>query len=274
MDEFTEGAIEHDRNKSSFRNFKTRYESADVLLIDDVQFFQGKKQTLDMVFQIFNKLKDEGKQIVLAADRAPKNIDVDERYQSRFSSGGICDIQPPDIETKLGIIRSFANECKRVSGRTDLVIPREVEAYIAEISSSNVRELKSAVTKVVTHMTYSGTTEITKEQVGRLLENHFSSRSAVQLTVENIQRQVEDFYQISHADLVGKNRQRHIAHARHVAIYLSRQLIDVPFADIGKRFNRDHSTVMNSYRVIEGKLGENHDLNEELETLRKLILEL
>ena len=123
-------------------------------------------------------------------------------------------------------------------------------------------------------MTYSGTTEITKEQVGRLLENHFSSRSAVQLTVENIQRQVEDFYQISHADLVGKNRQRHIAHARHVAIYLSRQLIDVPFADIGKRFNRDHSTVMNSYRVIEGKLGENHDLNEELETLRKLILEL
>ena len=274
VDEITEGAIEHDRNKSSFRNFKTRYESADVLLIDDVQFFQGKKQTLDMVFQIFNKLKDEGKQIVLAADRAPKNIDVDERYQSRFSSGGICDIQPPDIETKLGIIRSFANECKRVSGRTDLVIPREVEAYIAEISSSNVRELKSAVTKVVTHMTYSGTTEITKEQVGRLLENHFSSRSAVQLTVENIQRQVEDLYQIRHADLVGKNRQRHIAHARHVAIYLSRQLIDVPFADIGKRFNRDHSTVMNSYRVIEGKLGENHDLNEELETLRKLILEL
>lgn len=274
VDEFTEKAIEHDRDKRSFRNFKTRYENADVLLIDDVQFFQGKKQTLDMVFQIFNKLKDEGKQIVLAADRAPKNIDVDERYQSRFSSGGICDIQPPDVETKLGIIRSFINEYKRVSGRPELTFPRDVELHIAEISSSNVRELKSAVTKVVTHMTYANDGQITLADVRGLLESHFSSRSAVQLTVESVQQAVEDFYKVSHADLIGKKRQRNITHARQVAIYLSRQLIDVPFADIGKKFNRDHSTVMYSYRCIEEKLDGNRDLTEEMETLRKEILDL
>ncbi|MDO4503166.1 MAG: chromosomal replication initiator protein DnaA [Coriobacteriia bacterium] len=274
VDEFTEGAIAHDRDKRSFRNFKTRYESADVLLIDDVQFFQGKKSTLDMVFQIFNKLKDEGKQIVLAADRAPKNIDVDERYQSRFSSGGICDIQPPDVETKLGIIRSFTNEYKRVSGRPDLVIPRDVELYIAEVSSSNVRELKSAVTKVVTHMLYATEGEITVADVRGLLESHFSSRSAVQVTVESVQQAVENFYRVSHADLVGKKRQRNITHARQVAIYLSRQLIDVPFADIGKKFNRDHSTIMYSYKCIEEKLDGNRDLNEEMEALRKEIMDL
>ena len=104
--DYMEASAAHDKEKSSYKNFKTRYEEADVLLIDDVQYLQGKKQTLDIVFQIFNKLTTQGRQVVLSADRAPKNIDIDERYKSRFNSGGTFDIQTPEIETKLGIVRA------------------------------------------------------------------------------------------------------------------------------------------------------------------------
>ena len=123
LSDYMEASAAHDKEKSSYKNFKTRYEEADVLLIDDVQYLQGKKQTLDIVFQIFNKLTTQGRQVVLSADRAPKNIDIDERYKSRFNSGGTFDIQPPEIETKLGIVKSFVEEYKENEGKADFSIP-------------------------------------------------------------------------------------------------------------------------------------------------------
>jgi len=273
INEYTEASMAHDKEKSSFKNFKTRYEEADVLLIDDVQSLQGKKQTLDIVFQIFNTLVNQGKQVVLSADRAPKNIDIDERYQSRFNSGGTFDIQPPEIETKLGIVRKFIEEYKINENQSNFNIPNEIQVFIAESSGSNIRELKSAVTTVIYQMTFFNKPNIELFEVQKILENHFSGGSSKRLTVADIQKEVEGFYKISHSDLIGKKRTRNIIYARQIGIYLCREMLDLPYADIGKNFNRDHSTVMYSYDNVSTKMKENRELREELETLRQLIKE-
>ena len=274
LSDYMEASAAHDKEKSSYKNFKTRYEEADVLLIDDVQYLQGKKQTLDIVFQRFNKLTGQGRQVVLSADRAPKNIDIDERYKSRFNSGGTFDIQPPEIETKLGIVKSFADEYRATEGKASFSIPDDIQMYIAESSSSNIRELKSAVTKVIYQMTFFNQPDLSLDDVRSLLENHFSGGPSKRLTIADIQKEVETFYKVSHADLVGKKRTRNIIYARQIAIYLSRQMLDLPFNDIGKKFNRDHSTVMYSVTNVEEKMKESRELREELETLKQLIREI
>lgn len=274
LSDYMDASAAHDKEKSSYKNFKTRYEEADVLLIDDVQYLQGKKQTLDIVFQIFNKLVDQGRQVVLSADRAPKNIDIDERYKSRFNQGGTFDIQPPEIETKLGIVKSFVDEYREAEGSHGFSIPDDIQMYIAESSSSNIRELKSAVTKVIYQMTFFNRPDLNLEDVRALLENHFSGGPSKRLSIADIQKEVETFYKVSHADLVGKKRSRNIIYARQIAIYLCRQMLDLPFNDIGKKFNRDHSTVMYSVTNVEEKMKENRELREELETLRQIIHEM
>ena len=274
LSDYMEASAAHDKEKSSYKNFKTRYEDADVLLIDDVQYLQGKKQTLDIVFQIFNKLTSQGRQVVLSADRAPKNIDIDERYKSRFNSGGTFDIQPPEIETKLGIVKSFVEEYRSSEGSQDFTIPEDIQMYIAESSSSNIRELKSAITKVIYQITFFNQPNLSLDEVRTLLENHFSGGPSKRLTIADIQKEIEAFYKISHADLIGKKRNRNITYARQIAIYLCRQMLDLPFNDIGKKFNRDHSTVMYAVTNVEEKMKENRELREELETLRQLIREI
>ncbi len=273
LSDYMEASAAHDREKSSFKNFKTRYEDVDVLLIDDVQFLQGKKQTLDIVFQIFNKLTSMGKQVVLAADRAPKNIDIDDRYSSRFNSGGTFDIQAPEVETKLGVIKTFVEEYRRAEHRESFSISNEIQLYIAENSNSNLRELKSAVTKVINQMELFKM-DMTVDDVRRLLESHFSGGSFKRLTVADIQKEVEQFYHISHADLVGKKRNRNIMYARQVGIYLSRTLLDLPYNDIGKQFNRDHSTVMYSINCVEDRMKENREYEEEVNTIRQIVQDL
>lgn len=271
---YTDAAAESDREKLSYKNFKTYYENADVLLIDDIQFLQGKPGTLDIVFQIFNKLINQGKQIVLSADRAPKNIDIDERYSSRFVQGGTIDIQPPEVETKLAIVKSFINEYRQTEGNYDLSIPENIQMYIAENSGSNIRELKGAVTILVYHMTFSGQGEITQSEVEQLLENHFSKGMSRNITIDDIQKEVEQFYNIKHADMVGRSRAREVLFPRQVAMYLCRQLLDQPFNDIGKKFARDHTTAMHSVAKVEKMLLTNRDVQEEIETLKKIINEL
>ena len=272
---YVEATVAHEREKSSFRNFKNKYQEADVLLIDDIQFLQGKEQTLDIVFQIFNNLVAEGHQVVLSADRAPKNITMDERYQSRFNSGGTFDIQPPEIETKLGIIKSFVAEYREMSGMRDFELSDEIERYIAENSSSNIRELKSAVTKVIYAMNAFGKKEITNEEVSRLLENHFSNGTMKKLTIADIQKEVERYYDVSHADLIGQKRSRKIVYARQIAIYLSRNLLDLPYNYIAKNFGgRDHTTIMYSVTNVDEKLKENREMREEIDNIKHRIKEM
>ncbi len=270
LDDYTQATIVHD-----YRSFKDHYEGADVLLIDDVQYLQGKKQTLEIVFQIFNNLTSQGKQVVLSADRAPKNIDIDERYSSRFNSGGTVDIQPPEFEVKLGIVKNFIDEYRNAGGITNLNISDEVMQYIAENSSSNIRELKSAVTKVIFHMNAFEASTISLEEVKDLLENHFSGGSMKKLTVADIQKQVESYYRVSHADLIGKKRSRNIVYARQIAIYLARHMLDLPYSSIGKSFGgKDHTTIMYSVTNIEEKMKENLEIREELESIRQMIREM
>ena len=272
---YVEATVAHDTQKSSFRNFKNKYQDADILLIDDIQYLQGKEQTLDIIFQIFNRMVAEGKQVVLSADRAPKNIVMDERYQSRFNSGGTFDIQPPEVETKLGIIKSFVEEYKATSNLSNFYLPEEIERYIAENSSSNIRELKSAVTKVIYYMSSSDDGEITIAQVSQLLENHFSGGAMKKLTVSDIQKQVESYYGVQHMDLVGQKRARKIVYARQIAIYLSRQMLDLPYNTIAKSFGgRDHTTIMYSVTNVEEKMKENRELREEIENIKKRIREM
>ncbi len=274
LSDYMDAGAAHDKDKASYKNFKTHYEEADVLLIDDIQYLQGKKQTLDIVFQIFNKLTNQGRQIVFSADRAPKNIDIDERYHSRFNRGGTIDIQPPEIETKLGIVKSFINEYKRNEGLESFSIPEDIQMYIAENSSSNIRELKSAITKVIYQIKFFNQHDLTVDDVRVLLKDHFSGGSSKNLTVEDIMREVENFYKIKHADLVGRSRARNIVYPRHIAIYLCRQLLDLPFNNIAKKFNRDHTTAMHSVTAVEEMIRNNREVQEEVEVLKQIIREL
>ena len=272
---YVEAAIGHDKQKTSFKTFKNRYQEADILLIDDIQYLQGKEQTLDIVFQIFNTMVDQGKQVVLSADRAPKNITMDERYQSRFNSGGTFDIQPPETETKLGIIMSFVEEYRLTSSQGDFQFPNEIARYIAENSSSNIRELKSAVTKVIYAMNAFGADDITIDRVSQLLENHFSGGAMKKLVIADIQKQVEQYYGISHPDLVGQKRDRRIAYSRKIAIYLSREMLDLPYNNIGKSFGgRDHTTIMYSVRDVEKQMKQSREIREEIENIKKRIKEM
>lgn len=274
LNDYTSAVSSHDKDKKSLQAFQEKYWNADVLIIDDVQFFQGKAATIDMVFQLLNKLIDKGKQVVLSADRAPKAIDVDERMQSRFNQGGTFDIQPPEIETKLGIIKSFIEEYQGIEGGIDLGISEDVRLYIAEISGSNVRELKSAVTKILYQVRYRNKTNIDVEEVKDLLVDHFSSGSMKQIDISVIQKAIEQYYKVSHSELVGVKRTQNIAHARHIAIYLCRNMLDMPFGSIGKKFGqRDHSTIMHSVKTVEDKMRKNKEVRDEVEIITKMIKE-
>lgn len=270
VNDYTDAAIRG--GGKEYSSFKQRYMDVDIILIDDVQGLQGKDETLNIVFQIFNHLTDRGKQVVLSADRAPKHIDIEERYRSRFSKGGLCDIQPPETETKLGIIKNFSETTKQ-KGNFNFELSSEVQEYVAQISSSNIRELKGAITTLFLHGQAFGEESLTINNVSEILKNNFSGGSMKLLTVSDIQGAVEKYFNISHADLVGSKRSANIAHARQVAIYLCRSMIDISYEAIGKEFNRDHTTIMYGFTQIEGKRRESRELNEELEIIQQMIKE-
>ena len=274
VSKYSEAGAIKDQEKVSFRNFRAYYEQADILLLDDVQHLQGKKESMNMLFQLFNTLTSQGKQVVLSADRAPKTIQFDARLKSRVYSGGTIDIQPPEVETKLGIVKSFTDEFSRSEGLGNFTLSDDIQMYIAENSGSNIRELKGAVNTVIYRMIYCDRSDISIDEVRELLANHFTGGMSRSLTVEDIQREVENFFKVSHSDMVGPKRSQSIVRPRQIAIYLCRQLLDLPYGDIGKKFNRDHSTAIHSATSIEERLKTDRDTQEEIEVLQKIICEL
>lgn len=270
VSKYTEASMTNEIDKSSYNNFKALYEVADVLLIDDIQFLQGKTGTLNIVFQILNKLMNQGKQIVLSADRAPKNIDIEERYNSRFMQGGTIDIQPPEIETKLAIVKSFINEYKLSQGDMGFSLPEDVQMYVAENSGSNIRELKGAINRLIFSRN-ADDHEITVPEAAAMLENHFSHGMSRNVTIEDVQKEVESYYKVKHSEMVGPSRAREIMFPRQVAMYLCRVLLDRPYEEVGKKFDRDHTTVMHSVKKIEKLLLNDRNVQEEIEILRKAI---
>lgn len=268
VNRYSDAAREKSVDKSSFKNFETFFKEADVLLIDDIQSLQGKSGTLDTLFRIFNANISQGKQFVFSADRAPKNIDLEERYTSRFNSGATIDIQPPDDETKRSIIKNFIQQYQQDED-FNFDLSDDILDYIVEHSGSNIRELKSAITNVIFAIKMNKDNSLTTQDVKDMLANHFINESGTRFTIETIQAAVEDFYHVSHSDLVSKNRSRSIAHPRQVAIYLARELVNTTYKDIGKAFNRDHSTIMHSFDLIEKGLKEDRNLREEIEAIRE-----
>lgn len=272
VNDYTRAAQEHEREKNSFYNFREKYETADVLLIDDVQFLQGKKQTLDNVFQILNHLIAQGKQIVLSADRSPSVIDFDERYTSRFLQGGLCDIQPPEFETKVAIIKNLIAEYNSQSSENEIFIPESIIDYTAENSGSNIRELKGAVSMILYTYRFSADS-LDEEEIKQSLLKHFTSIKN-NLTIEDIQKVVEDYYKVSHDDIISTKRSKNIAYARQMALYLCRTILDIPYMELGDHFNRDHTTVLYAVQKIEQELLKNRKVQEEMEILRKVIKDL
>lgn len=270
VNKYSDAAIEKSVDKQSFKNFENFFQQADVLLIDDIQGLQGKPGTLNALFRIFNSFIPKGKQFVFSADRAPKNIDLDERYVSRFNSGATIDIQPPDDETKRNIIKSFISQYKNEEGLT-FTISDNILNYIIENSSSNIRELKSAITNVIFALKMDKSHDLSEQRMKELLGNHFIGGGKKRITIEIIQSAVEDFYGVSHKDLVGKKKERRIVHPRQVAIYLCRELSESTLKNIGNAFNRDHTTVMHSCDLINNQMQEDRNLREELEAIREKI---
>lgn len=270
VNRYSDAAIEKSVDKQSFKNFEGFFQQADVLLIDDIQGLQSKPGTLNALFRIFNSMIPKGKQFVFSADRAPKNIDLDERYVSRFNSGATIDIQPPDDETKRNIIKSLIRHYQSREN-TPFNFTDGVLDYIVDNSSSNIRELKSAITNVIFAMKMNEDHTLSESQVKELLGNHFIGGGKKRITIEMIQAAVEDFYGITHQDIIGKGRARRIVRPRQVAIYLCRDLSETTLSNIGKAFNRDHTTVLHSCELISNQLQEDRNLREELEAVREKI---
>ena len=229
VNDYTNAATDNSRNKDSFKHFTQQYVTSDVLLIDDIQVFQGKGETINMVFQIFNQFITSGKQVVLSADRSPSSIDLDERYTSRFNSGASVNITAPSIETKLGIIKNTIKDYNK-NENAHFTLDDEISSYIAEISGSNVRDLISSVYKIIYFSTYSKLQYISIDSVKELLKNHFSSGITKKIEIRDIQKTVAHYYKVSALELQSSKRSHNIAWARHVAIYLCREKLDLPYA--------------------------------------------
>jgi len=234
--------------------FKARYRNADVLLIDDIQFLAGKERTQEEFFHTFNALYDANKQIVITSDVMPREIPtLEERLRSRFEWGLIADIQPPDLETKIAILR------KKASG-DGCDVPDDVGLFIASHCGSNIRELEGALTKVVAYSSMSGrelSVELAREQL-----RDFLPAESPTTTVESIQKLVANYFDLRVSSLKLKNNSRQIALPRQIAMYLCKQMTNCSLPDIGRRFGgKHHTTVIYAIQKIQKKRVEERDFD-------------
>jgi chromosomal replication initiator protein len=250
-EKFTNQLISAIQNRTTLK-FREMYRNVDLLLIDDIHFIAGKESTQEEFFHTFNTLHDAHKQIVVSSDRSPKDIPaLEERLVSRFEWGLVADIQPPDIETRIAILRKKAE-------RETITIPDDVTYFIAEAIRSNIRELEGALIRVVAYAKLVGK-DIDLELVKDVLKDVLIEQNK-KITIESIQQKVAQYFDIRVADMRSKKRNKMIAYPRQIAMYLSRDLTDFSLPEIGEQFGgRDHSTVLHAcekvYRDMETKNG-------------------
>jgi chromosomal replication initiator protein len=225
--------------------FKTRYRTYDVLLIDDVQFFEHKERIQEEFFHTFNSLYEAGRQIVMSSDRPPREIStLEERLRSRFEWGLITDIQPPDLETRIAILR------KKVKNDQIEIRDPELLTFIASRVSTNIRELEGALTRVVAFSSLTGR-PLTADLAQDVLKDVFPQGEGTQISFERIQVLVCDRFGVTMAELTGDRRSQNIVYPRQVAMYLARELTDSSLPKIGKEFGgRDHTTVIHATSKI------------------------
>ena len=237
----------------TIEGFKRRYRNNDVLLIDDIQFLERKEQTQEEFFHTFNALYEAGKQIVLTCDRHPKSLQtLEDRLVSRFEWGLITDIQPPDLETRIAILR------KRVQHEQLTIRGDDVLTLIAARVPNNIRELEGCLTRVAAFASFTG--QPIDVDLAREVLKDIPETAATKVTVSQIISVVSSAMGISTAEIVGDRRARAIVHARHVAMYLARELTDVSLPQIGEHFGgRDHTTVLHAVEKVRKLLHEDRD---------------
>ena len=243
--------------------FRHKYRTVDVLLIDDVQFLAGKDRTKEEFFHTFNALHEINKQIVISSDRPPKEIPtLEDRLRSRFEWGLIADIQPPDFETRLAILHSKL-------GDNGSLIPEEVLNFIAHKVQRNIRELEGALTRVQAFAAVHQR-QVDEEEAARLLSDIIPAGTRKPINVERIQALVADYYNVTLDDMKGKRRDKHIVFPRQVAMYLVREETPSSLPAIGKAFGgRDHTTALHSIEKIANELKEDERLRYEVQAIRE-----
>ncbi|WOV84361.1 chromosomal replication initiator protein DnaA [Sporosarcina jeotgali] len=243
--------------------FRDQYRSVDVLLIDDIQFLAGKEQTQEEFFHTFNTLHEESKQIVISSDRPPKEIPtLEDRLRSRFEWGLITDIAPPDLETRIAILRKKA----KADGLID--IPNEVMLYIANQIYTNIRELEGALIRVVAYSSLVNM-DITPDLAAEALKDIIPNARPRMVTIVDIQKTVGEHFSVRLEDFSAKKRTRAIAFPRQVAMYLSRELTDASLPKIGSEFGgRDHSTVIHAHEKISKMVKEDKSLQQDIQDIK------
>ncbi|NLT20167.1 MAG: chromosomal replication initiator protein DnaA [Syntrophomonadaceae bacterium] len=228
--------------------FRNKYRNIDVLLIDDIQFLAGKERTQEEFFHTFNTLYEANKQLVISSDRPPRNIPtLEDRLRSRFEWGLITDIQPPDLETRIAILRKKA--------QTDgLNIPYDILDYIANYIESNIRELEGALIRLVAFATITNK-PLNMDTAAEALKDILPPPGPTKITIEMIQKEVCSYYNVETSELISKKRHKQIVLPRQVAMYLCRSLTDASFPQIGDQFGgRDHTTVIHSVEKMEREI--------------------
>jgi chromosomal replication initiator protein len=244
--------------------FREKYRNIDVLLMDDIQFLAGKERTQEEFFHTFNALYDSQKQIIISSDSPPKEIPtLEERLHSRFEWGLIADIQPPDLETKIAILRKKADA-------QGVKISDDVTLFIASNIKSNIRELEGALVRLVAYSSLTGE-PITLELSQKVLRN-IAEKNARVITVAAIQKKVADYFSLRVTELKAKNNSRRVAEPRQVAMFLSKELTQNSLSEIGKEFGgKHHTTVLHAIRKVDNLQQKDPKLKATLERLVETI---
>ena len=250
--------------RNAMNEFKRYYRGLNALLIDDIQFFAGKDRSQEEFFHTFNSLFDSQQQIVLTCDRYPKEIEgLEERLKSRFGWGLTTAVEPPELETRVAILMTKAEEVKAA-------LPEEVAFFIAKHIQSNVRELEGALKRVMANAHFTGqavTIDFAREALKDLL-----TLQAKLVTLENIQRTVAEYYKIKLSDLLSKRRNRSLARPRQMAMALAKELTNHSLPEIGEAFGgRDHTTVLHACRKIKELMVSNLDIQEDYKNLLRIL---
>lgn len=254
-------SIKDDKNV----DFRNKYRHVDVLLIDDIQFIAGKERTQEEFFHTFNDLHSADKQIILSSDRPPKEIPtLEDRLRSRFEWGLIADIQPPDFETRIAILKKKADV-------ENLNIPNEVMVYIANKIKSNIRELEGALIRIVAYSSLTNK-DVSVDLAAEALKDIISNEQNKQVTINLIQDVVSNYFNLKVEELKSSRRTRNIAFPRQIAMYLSRKLTDMSLPKIGEEFGgRDHTTVIHAYEKISNGLKKDEQLKNVITDITKKI---
>jgi chromosomal replication initiator protein len=254
-------SIKDDKNVE----FRNKYRNVDVLLIDDIQFIAGKERTQEEFFHTFNALHEANKQIILSSDRPPKEIPtLEDRLRSRFEWGLIADIQPPDFETRIAILKKKADV-------ENLNIPNEVMVYIASKIKSNIRELEGALIRIVAYSSLTNR-EVSVDLATEALKDIISNKQTKHITIDLIQDVVSSYFNLRIEDFKSQRRTRNVAYPRQMAMYLCRKLTDMSLPKIGEEFGgRDHTTVIHAYEKIAEGLKVDEGLQHTINELTKKI---